>query len=143
MEEEAGSRSHTILIAEDEALVLKMLSYRLQKEGYTVLTASDGKQALECLRSHTPDLVITDLMMPYHSGLEVLEFTKKSLSSRIPVIVLSASGQEQTVVKAFSLGADDFALKPFSPNELVSRVRRHLAGIKPGANDVRKPGPTP
>ncbi|WP_240163555.1 response regulator transcription factor [Spirosoma taeanense] len=103
-----------------------MLSYRLQKEGYTVLTASDGKQALECLRTNIPDLVITDLMMPYHSGLEVLEYVKKSLNTRIPVLVLSASGQEQTVLKAFSLGADDFALKPFSPNELVSRVRRHL-----------------
>ncbi len=126
MEREPNSRSYSILIAEDEALVLKMLSYRLQKEGYTVLTANDGKQALDYLRTNTPDLVITDLMMPYHSGLEILEYVKKSIYTRVPVIVLSASGQEQTVLKAFSLGADDFALKPFSPNELVSRVRRHL-----------------
>lgn len=126
METKSIARSRTILIAEDEALVLKMLSYRLIKEGYTVLTAGDGRQALECLRTNTPDLVITDLMMPYHNGLEILEYVKKSLSSRIPVIVLSASGQEQTVLKAFSLGADDFALKPFSPNELMSRIRRHL-----------------
>jgi len=126
MEREPNSRSYSILIAEDEALVLKMLSYRLQKEGYIVLTAKDGKQALDCLRTTTPDLVITDLMMPYHSGLEILEYVKKSIQTRVPVIVLSASGQEQTVLKAFSLGADDFALKPFSPNELVSRVRRHL-----------------
>ncbi|MFD2569451.1 response regulator transcription factor [Spirosoma soli] len=126
MESESKSRSYTILIAEDETLVLKMLSYRLQKEGYNVLTASDGKQAMECLRTSTPDLVITDLMMPYHNGLEVLEYVKKSLGNCIPVIVLSASGQEPTVLKAFSLGADDFALKPFSPNELVHRVRKHL-----------------
>lgn len=126
MEREPTSRSYSILIAEDEALVLKMLSYRLQKEGYTVLTANDGKQALECLQTTIPDLVITDLMMPYHSGLEILEYVRKSILTRVPVIVLSASGQEQTVLKAFSLGADDFALKPFSPNELVSRVRRHL-----------------
>lgn len=126
MEGEPIYKPYTILIAEDEALVLKMLSYRLQKEGFGVLTASDGKQALELLRTTTPDLVITDLMMPYHSGLEVLEYIEKSLSRRIPVIVLSAAGQEQTVLKAFSLGADDFALKPFSPNELVSRVRKHL-----------------
>ena len=128
MEVEPPNKEYTILIAEDEALVLKMLSYRLQKEGFTVLTASDGKQALELLKATTPDLVITDLMMPYHSGLEVLEYVKKSLGSRIPVLVLSASGQEQTILKAFSLGADDFALKPFSPNELVSRVRMHLRG---------------
>jgi DNA-binding response OmpR family regulator len=65
-------------------------------------------------------------MMPYHNGLEILEYVKKSINKRIPVIVLSASGQEQTVLKAFNLGADDFALKPFSPNELVSRIRKHL-----------------
>lgn len=127
MEREQVSGSRTILIAEDEALVLKMLSYRLKKEGYTVLTAVDGRQALEYLRTNTPDLVITDLMMPYHNGLEILEYVKKSISARTPVIVLSASGQEQTILKAFSLGADDFALKPFSPNELVSRVRKHLS----------------
>ena len=127
MKREQISGSRTILIAEDEALVLKMLSYRLKKEGYTVLTAVDGRQALEYLRTNTPDLVITDLMMPYHNGLEILEYVKKSISARTPVIVLSASGQEQTILKAFSLGADDFALKPFSPNELVSRVRKHLS----------------
>lgn len=127
MKREQVSGSRTILIAEDEALVLKMLSYRLKKEGYTVLTAVDGRQALEYLRTNTPDLVITDLMMPYHNGLEILEYVKKSISARTPVIVLSASGQEQTILKAFSLGADDFALKPFSPNELVSRVRKHLS----------------
>lgn len=126
MKAETTGKTYTILIAEDEALVLKMLTYRLQKEGFTVLAVSDGKQALESLRTTTPDMVITDLMMPYHSGLEVLEYVKKTLSSHIPVLVLSASGQEQTVLKAFSLGADDFALKPFSPNELVSRVRMHL-----------------
>lgn len=92
-----------------------------------MLTAVDGRQALEYLRTNTPDLVITDLMMPYHNGLEILEYVKKSISARTPVIVLSASGQEQTILKAFSLGADDFALKPFSPNELVSRVRKHLS----------------
>ncbi|RIV23315.1 response regulator [Fibrisoma montanum] len=127
MEGAPRTKSQVILIAEDEALVLKMLSYRLQKEGYTILTASDGKQALECLRANTPDLVITDLMMPYHSGLEILEYVKKTINARIPVIMLSATGQEQTVLKAFSLGADDYALKPFSPNEIVSRVRKHLA----------------
>jgi DNA-binding response OmpR family regulator len=129
MDKESLKKNHTILIAEDEALVLKMLSYRLQKEGYTVITAADGKQALECLRTNTPDLVITDLMMPYHNGLEVLEYVKKSLNTRIPVIVLSASGQEPTVLKAFSLGADDYALKPFSPNELITRVRKYLASV--------------
>ncbi|WP_266364060.1 response regulator transcription factor [Tellurirhabdus rosea] len=115
----------TILIAEDEPLVRKMLSYRLQKEGFNVLQAADGKEALECLKNNVPDMVITDLMMPYHNGLEVLEYVKRSMSD-IPVIILSASGQEPSVLKAFSLGADDYTVKPFSPNELMTRVRRHL-----------------
>lgn len=116
----------TILVAEDEALMLKMLTHRLQKEGYRVVTATDGKQALDSLRASAPDLVITDLMMPYHNGLEIIEFVKKNLRPDLPVIVLSSAGQESSVVRAFDLGADDFAVKPFSPNELMSRVRKHL-----------------
>lgn len=125
---EAGKKrkEYTILIADDESLALTVLSYRMQKEGYQVQTATDGRQALDKLRNGIPDLVITDLMMPYHSGLEVLEYVRKSDSPQVPVIVLSAASQEHTVLKAFSLGADDFAVKPFSLNELASRVRRHL-----------------
>lgn len=119
----------TILVAEDEALMLKMLTHRLQKEGYRVVPATDGKQALDSLRASAPDLVITDLMMPYHNGLEIIEFVKKTLGSTIPVIVLSSAGQESSVVRAFDLGADDFAVKPFSPNELISRVRKHLGRL--------------
>lgn len=126
MSTETPTSPLTILVAEDEALMLKMLAYRLQKEGYRVVTATDGKQALDFLRASPPDLVITDLMMPYHNGLEIVEFVKKTLDPTIPVIVLSSAGQESSVVKAFDLGADDFAIKPFSPNELMSRVRKHL-----------------
>lgn len=123
---ETTSTPPTILVAEDEALMLKMLTHRLQKEGYRVVTATDGKQALDSLRASAPDLVITDLMMPYHNGLEIIEFVKKNLRADLPVIVLSSAGQESSVVRAFDLGADDFAVKPFSPNELMSRVRKHL-----------------
>jgi DNA-binding response OmpR family regulator len=123
---EIPSTPFTVLVAEDEALMLKMLTHRLQKEGYRVVTATDGKQALDLLRNSAPDLVITDLMMPYHNGLEIIEFVKKNLRADLPVIVLSSAGQESSVVRAFDLGADDFAVKPFSPNELMSRVRKHL-----------------
>ena len=126
MNTETSSTPPTILVAEDEALMLKMLTHRLQKEGYHVVTATDGKQALDSLRASAPDLVITDLMMPYHNGLEIIEFVKKNLRADLPVIVLSSAGQEASVVRAFDLGADDFAVKPFSPNELMSRVRKHL-----------------
>lgn len=126
MNSETVSTPPTILVAEDEALMLKMLTHRLQKEGYRVVTATDGKQALDSLRTSAPDLVITDLMMPYHNGLEIIEFVRKNLRPDLPVIVLSSAGQESSVVRAFDLGADDFAVKPFSPNELMSRVRKHL-----------------
>jgi DNA-binding response OmpR family regulator len=114
-----------VLIAEDEPMLLKMMELRLKKEGYEVLTASDGLQAIALLEAEAPDLLVTDIMMPFVSGMElvgkVLERTP-----RIPVIVLSAMGQENVVLEAFSLGADDYMTKPFSPNELVIRVRKLL-----------------
>lgn len=118
--------TRTILIAEDEALVLKMMTYRLQKENYTVLAATDGEVAMTYLRTTRPDLVITDLTMPYYNGLEVLTYIKTAISTSIPVIVLSASGQESIVQQAFKLGADEYAIKPLTPNDLVKLVKKYL-----------------
>jgi two-component system response regulator VicR len=126
MNEMSNTPAQTIFIAEDEALILKMMTFRLQKQGYTVITAVDGRQALDLLQSLTPDLIITDLMMPYHSGLEVIEYVRTSLSASIPVIVLSASGDESIIQKAHSLGANEYMSKPFLPNELLERVKKHL-----------------
>lgn len=119
-----------ILIAEDEPIMLKTLELRLKKDGHTVVAVSDGKQALEQLRVSLPDLVITDIMMPFASGLEIIAEIKKNIARKVPVIILSAMGQENVVVEAFNLGADDYITKPFSPNELSMRVRRFsiLAG---------------
>ncbi len=117
--------SHTILIAEDERMMLKAIAFKLQKEGYTVHTAEDGKQALELINEHIFDLVVTDIMMPYATGLELIGAIKaKSETTRI--ILLSSLGQEQTVLKAFSLGANDYMTKPFSPNELLIRIKKLL-----------------
>lgn len=126
MNNESVSSTRTILIAEDEALVLKMMTYRLQKEGYTVLAATDGEVAMTYLRTTRPDLVITDLTMPYYSGLEVLTYIKTAIPMPTPVIVLSASGQESTVQQAFELGADEYAVKPLTPNDLVKLVKKYL-----------------
>ena len=112
-----------ILVAEDESITLATMQFRLKKDGHEVLIANNGQEALNLLKEHTPDLVITDIMMPFASGLEVLSFVKK-LPKPVPVIVLSAMGQENVVVEAFTLGADDYITKPFSPNELALRVRR-------------------
>lgn len=113
-----------ILVAEDEPIMLKTIELRLKKDGYDVIAVSDGREALKQIRENTPDLLITDIMMPYSSGLELVGAVKQELSSPIPVIILSAMGQEDIVVKAFKLGADDFLNKPFSPNELSLRVKR-------------------
>ena len=99
------------------------MEFRLVKDGHEVTSADNGQDALAKLQDVTPDLVITDIMMPFASGLEVLSAVKK-LNTNIPVIVLSAMGQENVVLEAFTLGADDYITKPFSPNELALRVKR-------------------
>lgn len=116
-----------ILVAEDEPIMLKTMELKLKRDGHQVLTANNGRDALQLLKDNDVDLVITDIMMPYTSGLEILGFVKNTLHKKIPVIVLSAMGQENVVVEAFSLGADDYITKPFSPNELSLRVRRFAA----------------
>ena len=115
-----------ILIAEDERMMRKAILYRLQKEGFTVSEANDGKEALEMIDAGDFDLVIADIMMPYASGLEVVEHIQSSTGKKPKVILLSALGQENIVLKAFALGADDYMTKPFSPNELMVRVRKLL-----------------
>jgi len=114
-----------ILVAEDEPIMLKTIELRLKKDGHTVITTDNGRDALEKIEQEDLDLVITDIMMPYSSGLEIVGKVK-SEERKIPVIVLSAMGQENVVVEAFNLGADDYITKPFSPNELSMRVKRFV-----------------
>ncbi len=108
-----------ILIAEDDELMLKTLELRLKKDGHEVITANDGRDALAKIEQHAPDLVISDIMMPYVSGL-----SENNQGKKTPIIILSGMGQEDTVLEAFQLGADDFITKPFSPSELSVRVKR-------------------
>jgi DNA-binding response OmpR family regulator len=120
-----------ILVAEDDELMLKMLEFRLKKDGHEVIVTHDGREALEKIDEHLPDLVITDIMMPYSSGLEIVGAVKAKYQNKIPVIILSGMGQENVVLEAFSLGADDYITKPFSPNELSVRVKRFsIATVK-------------
>ncbi|MFY0481097.1 response regulator transcription factor [Flavobacterium sp. PLA-1-15] len=115
-----------ILIVEDDDLMIKILQFVLKKEGYQLTIAKDGLNAIERIPTIEPDMVLTDVMLPYKSGLEVINFIKDKYPT-MPVIVLSALGEEErTVVEAFKLGADDFVAKPFNPNELVLRVKRLL-----------------
>lgn len=115
-----------ILIIEDDELIIKILKFILNKEGYQLSVVMDGLSAVEQIHSINPDMVITDLMLPYKSGLEVIRFVKENFEKK-PIIVLSSLGEEEhSVSEAFKLGADDFIAKPFNPNELVLRVKRLL-----------------
>jgi DNA-binding response OmpR family regulator len=115
-----------ILVADDEPLLVRAIEGRLRKEGYTVQSAADGRQVLEQIAHQAPDLVITDIMMPYASGLEIIAAVRALPGRKVPVIILSSMGQEDVVLEAFRLGADDYITKPFSPNELSVRVKRLL-----------------
>ena len=115
-----------ILIAEDEAMMLAALQKTLVDNGYEVIATTDGSDAIEKFHTLKPDLIITDILMPYTSGLELISVVKSSPGLNTPIIVLSAMGQEATVLEAFNLGADDFLTKPFNPTELTLRVKRLL-----------------
>ncbi|MEJ5995375.1 response regulator [Pedobacter sp. Du54] len=112
-----------VLIAEDDELMLRTLEMRLKKDGHEVIVARDGRDALKRIDDSNPDLVISDIMMPYSSGMEIVG-ALRARERYIPIIILSGMGQEDVVLEAFQLGADDFITKPFSPNELSIRVRR-------------------
>lgn len=119
-----------ILVVEDDLLTMKILNFILKKEGFAVSSAKDGLDAIERIAVIQPDMVITDVMLPLKSGLEVTSYVKDNFPN-IPVIVLSALGEEErTVTKAFELGADDFVAKPFNPNEFLLRVKRLLTKKK-------------
>ncbi|HBW80800.1 MAG TPA: response regulator [Sphingobacterium sp.] len=112
-----------ILIAEDDELILRTVEHKLVKEGHEVVLTRNGREAIEKINELNLDLVVTDIMMPFASGIEILSAIK-SIGKKIPVIELSSMGQEEVVVDAFDLGASDFMVKPFSPNELILRIKR-------------------
>ncbi|CAD0009146.1 MULTISPECIES: response regulator transcription factor [Flavobacterium] len=118
--------SKKIVLAEDNSVLSLLLKVRLEKEGYELLIAIDGKQAITLIEEYRPELVLTDIMMPYVSGLEVISHVRNKLNLQTPIIVFSAAGQEEIVLKAFDLGATDFMSKPFSPHELVIRIKKIL-----------------
>lgn len=115
-----------IILAEDNSTLSLLLKFRLEKEGFATLIAENGKIAIELIEQHEPELILTDIMMPFISGLEVISHVRNKLNMKTPIIVFSSAGQEEMVLKAFNLGANDFMGKPFSPNELIIRVKRLL-----------------
>lgn len=110
-----------ILVVDDEPLYQRLLQINLETESYEVLTASNGEEALELFTSKKPDMIIMDIMMPKLDGLAACERIRQF--SSVPIIMLTAKGEEQDRVKGLNVGADDYVVKPFSATELLARVR--------------------
>jgi DNA-binding response OmpR family regulator len=117
-----------ILVVEDDAIMLASIEHQLRQEGFFVSTANNGREAMLAFETENPDLVITDILMPLTSGLEFLGIIRSGYN-KIPVLVLSALDEEDTVIEAFNLGADDFLTKPVKPGELSARVRHLLKKV--------------
>ena len=122
----------TVLVVEDEDAILTLLRYNLDAEGYNVLEARDGEEAMLIIEEEEPDLLVLDWMLPHLSGIEICRRVRLSHERRnTPIIMLTARGEEADKVRGLDSGADDYLTKPFSPSELVARVRALLRRSRP------------
>lgn len=129
-----------ILVVDDEENILELIEYNLSKEGYEIRAVSTGEDGLKYARADNPDLVILDLMLPGVDGLEVCKILKSdSRTHHIPIVMLTAKGEEADVVAGLELGADDYVTKPFSPRVLVARIRAVLRRKAEGPLDMAAP----
>ena len=118
---------HKILIAEDDLLTSRLVGFKLQQQGFVVLNAHDGETALSLAQSEKPDLILLDCMMPGMDGFAVLRSLKESKELQAtPVIMLTFRSKDSDVINALDLGAADYIVKPFSPSELLARIRKVL-----------------
>ena len=131
-----------ILVVDDEASVVEVVALYLKREGFTVRVARDGRSALDAIREKLPALVVLDLMLPEVDGLEIVRRLRDDASTDVPVIMLTARRQETDRIYGLELGADDYVTKPFSPAELVSRVKAVLrrargSGVEKGERPLQ------
>jgi two-component system phosphate regulon response regulator PhoB len=127
-----------VLVVEDEDALATLLKYNLDKEGHQVGVASDGEEALVMIDERLPDLVVLDWMLPKVSGIEVCRRLRQKTETRnLPIIMLTARGEESDRVRGLDTGADDYIVKPFSMSELAARVRAVLRRIRPGLAEDR------
>jgi two-component system, OmpR family, phosphate regulon response regulator PhoB len=125
-----------ILIVEDEPPQAELLSYNLEREGYRTRVASDGDEALALTSEDPPDLIVLDWMMPEISGIEVCrQLRRRADAKNLPIIMLTARGEESDRVRGLDSGADDYMVKPYSPGEMVARIRALLRRTRPGFSD--------
>ena len=128
VEGEVSNEKKTILIVDDEQPIIDMLVYNLEKEGYNTLEATDGEKAVDIALNNTPDLILLDIMIPKMDGLSVCKRIRHNLN--VPIIMLSAKGEEIDKILGLELGADDYITKPFSIRELMARIKANLRKAK-------------
>ncbi|RJQ25950.1 MAG: DNA-binding response regulator [Peptococcaceae bacterium] len=132
-----------ILVVDDEKNILELLRFNLEREGYQVMTAVDGVAALELARTGRPDLIVLDVMLPGQDGLAVCrDLHQYPETKNIPIIMLSARGEELDRVLGLEMGADDYVTKPFSPRELVARIKARLRRARSELAEEREAGRT-
>lgn len=120
--------AHKILVVDDEPALLRLMEFVLSRQGYMMLTATNGEEALEQARAHHPDLIVLDIMMPKRDGYQVAEALRADADlQRIPIIMLSAKAQEEDIERGVAVGVDKYVTKPFSPEELVTLASEFLA----------------
>ncbi|MBU2527358.1 MAG: response regulator transcription factor [Bacteroidetes bacterium] len=122
-----------ILIIDDDRMIVTILQFRLEKEKFNIIVCEDGKKAKKLMEVEKPDLVIADIMMPMVSGLEIINFIRNKKKWDIPIVVLSSINDDKTLLEAYTLGADEFVTKPFSPEELVIRIKKMLLSTRSNA----------
>ena len=126
-----------ILVVEDEDALSTLLSYNLEKEGYKVTVATDGEEGLMLVDERLPDLIVLDWMLPKVSGIEVCRRRTRAETRNVPIIMLTARGEESDRIRGLDTGADDYITKPFSMTELTARIRAVLRRIRPGLSEDR------
>ena len=135
------TKNRKVLIADDEPDIVEILKYNLEKEGYEVITAKDGDEALHKARLTSPDLIVLDMMMPRKSGMEVCELLRaQSQFNETLIMFLTALSDETTQLKGFDTGADDYVSKPVSTSVFVSKVNALFRRLKPSENKILKIG---
>ena len=121
--------ARTVLVVDDDPVIVRLLRVNFEMEGYTVVTAGDGEEGVARAHDSNPDVVVCDIMMPKMNGLEVVERLRADdATKRLPILLLSAKAQDSEIQKGLDAGADDYVTKPFDPLELVERVQAVIDG---------------
>ncbi len=128
----------SVLIVEDEAAIVTMLRYNLEREGFRVYTTGDGEEAVTMVKEYKPDIIVLDWMLPSMTGVEVCKQLRwENDTKNIPIIMLSARGEEGDRIRGLDAGADDYMVKPFSPSELVARIRAVFRRLRPSLSEQK------